>query len=252
MILVTWEFSAKEDNASNVFVTKPRKIFGTEPIAFNGIHIRRHGDAIISISQTDKIRIIRRPRIQKEFASQKALFQHTGVNKGPDVCSNTQRIAPGAENTTPYELKDFEKIYVHLHKTAGTRMSFVRLDHESVKIVVITYASFGNEKVLQSQLGFLILLCDEQGNANIVHNGSRRCKRVTRYVMAAEIHSLVIVFDYEFVIRDMVEDMLDKRVPLEAHVDSNTVFDVVAEDGDTTEKRLRINIFPLKESYVNV
>lgn len=88
---------------------------------------------------------------------------------------------------------------------------------------MITDTYFRNAKVFQSQLGFVVLLCDEHADANIVHYGYSRCKRVTRSLMAAVLHALVTGFDYAFVISNMVVHMLGKRVPLESYVDSNTV-----------------------------
>lgn len=144
MILGTREFSAKEDNASNAFLTKPRSILGTDPTDFNGTHIRRNGDARISIAQTYKIKPIRIQRTLKAFASQRAFVQYIGVNPRPGVCANTEPIAPGAEETTPDEFKAFQKIRANLHETADTSMSFLRLTHESVNIFVITDTSFEN------------------------------------------------------------------------------------------------------------
>lgn len=59
MILGTPEFSTKEDNAPKFFATRPGQIFGTDPIAFNGIHTRRNWNANIIIAQTDKSKRIR-------------------------------------------------------------------------------------------------------------------------------------------------------------------------------------------------
>lgn len=111
-------------------------------------------------------------------------------------------------------------------------MNFVTLDHNSARIVVIKDASFGNSKGLQRKLGFLVLLCYKNGKENILNYGSSRCNRVKRSVIAAEIQALVMDLDYAFVIRDIVGEILSKRIALEAYVDSETVLEVVEDDVD--------------------
>lgn len=66
-------------------------------------------------------------------------------------------------------------------------------------LVVIPYASFSNAKKLRSQLVFVIMMMDEKGTANVIHYGSRRCRRAMRSIIAAKSHPLVIGFDNSFV-----------------------------------------------------
>ena len=51
--------------------------------------------------------------------------------------------------------------------------------------------------------------------------------------------------------RDTLSEILNIEVVLEAYVDSKSVFDVIAKDGVTTEKRLQIDIYALRQSYKN-
>lgn len=95
----------------------------------------------------------------------------------------------------------------------------------------------------------IVLLIDSEDNANLIHFSSARCRRVTRSVMAAELHALVLAFDFGFVIREMVAEVLQRDVAIEALVDSKTVFDVVAKDAKTSERRLQIDVHALRESY---
>lgn len=47
-------------------------------------------------------------------------------------------------------------------------------------------------------------------------------------------------------------DIIGRPVKLAAYIDSRSVFDVIAKDGNTTEKRLQIDIFAVPQSYKNV
>lgn len=69
-------------------------------------------------------------------------------------------------------------------------------------------------------------------------------------MMAAEVPSLILGFDLYFVMRDMITDIMGNRIPLEDYVDNRTVFEVIAKDAITTERRLQIDVAALKESYI--
>lgn len=83
-------------------------------------------------------------------------------------------------------------------------------------------------------------MTDKTGTANLIHFESNRCKRVTRSVMAAEIHALVLSFDYAYIIKHMIGELLNMYIPLQAYMYSRTVFDVIAKDGKPSERRLQI------------
>lgn len=117
-------------------------------------------------------------------------------------------------------------------------MKYVPLDLQTACIVLLTDASFANAKGLKSQSGYVIYLVDGQGKANIVHYGPNRFKRISRKVMAAEVHGLVLSFDYAYILRDLVSEIIGGKVTIEAFVDSKTLFNVVAKDGATSERRL--------------
>lgn len=75
----------------------------------------------------------------------------------------------------------------------------------SVKLVVIMYSDFGNARGYHRQLGDLILLTYRRRTANIIHFASNRCKRVTRSVLAAEVHFLIFVFDACYLLYDIIQ-----------------------------------------------
>jgi hypothetical protein len=92
-------------------------------------------------------------------------------------------------------------------------------------------------------------MVDGNNNANLVHYGSQRCTRVTRSVMAAELHGLIVGFDNAQLITEMVSEILGRRVSTDAIVDSKTVFDTVTRLSNTLEKRLLIDAYALQESH---
>lgn len=67
--------------------------------------------------------------------------------------------------------------------------------------------------------------------------------------MGWEVHALVLVFVQAFFARHLIPEILGRDIEIHAVVDKNTVFDIIAKDGQTNERRHQINICALKESY---
>ena len=131
--------------------------------------------------------------------------------------------------------------------TRGLR--FVQQDLETLKLYVFTDASFANNQDLSSQIGFLIALVDGQGNANIVHWQSVKCKRVTRSVLASELLALVHGFDMGKVIKDTISKILEINVPLVLCTDSRSLYHCLVKLGTTQEKRLMVDVMCMREAY---
>lgn len=92
-----------------------------------------------------------------------------------------------------------------------------------------------------------MLMVDKNGRCNTIHYGSSRFKRVVRSVMADEIQALVLGFDYAYIVKDLAKEIIGRKLKMEALVDSRTVFNVVAKDGQSTEKRLQIDVLALHQ-----
>lgn len=158
-------------------------------------------------------------------------------------------IAPGAELTTAEEFKILEKTIKHLKKTKKVGLRFKKLNLDTVKVVVLTDASFVNSRGLRCLLGLFMLLTDGDGISNIIHFGSSRCNRVPRSVMASDFHALVLKFDHASVIRKTLNELLRIKVPLKEYVNSKIDVDVGAKYGNTTKKRFQTYLNELHESY---
>lgn len=71
---------------------------------------------------------------------------------------------------------------------------------------------------------------DQTGRANLVHYGSKKSKLIARSVLAAEMHGLTLAFEYNFVIKTLLEEILTRPISMEALVDCKTLFNVIAKD----------------------
>ena len=104
-----------------------------------------------------------------------------------------------------------------------------------------------NNDNLKSQLGFVLILVDGSGHGCIIQYECIRCKRVTRSVMAAEVHGLIYGFDEDYLARNMLEEVLRQKREIDGYIDSRTVFNVVAKNNSSLAKRRQIDLHALTE-----
>ncbi|EED20801.1 hypothetical protein TSTA_039950 [Talaromyces stipitatus ATCC 10500] len=134
---------------------------------------------------------------------------------------------------------------------AERRLRFVRLDLDSLHLIIFADSSFANNKDFSSQIGFIIVLADGANNANIVHWSSIKCKRVTRSVLTSELYAMVHGFDSAASIKSTTTQLLHltKPLPLVICTDSKSLYECLVKLGTTQEKRLMIDLMCLRQSY---
>ena len=128
-------------------------------------------------------------------------------------------------------------------------LKFVQLDQKSLQLLVFTDSSFANNPDLSSQIGFVIVIADAAGNANIIHWSSIKCKRVTRSVLASELYAMTHGFNIATAIKATIDRMLYTVLLLIFYTDSRSLYDCLVKLGTTQEKRLMIDIICLRQSY---
>lgn len=158
-------------------------------------------------------------------------------------------MASEVTDATRETFKKMENILRWCRETQSIGLKFVPLKEHGLHLVLFTYASFANAAKLKSQMGFVLALVDEDGTANVIHYRSNTSYRVTRSVMAAERLALVYGFDNAYILQCMLQEVMNRKIPIDAYVDSKTVFNVIARKGPTLEKRLQIDAFALRESH---
>lgn len=248
------DFIKNEDTVSNVFKCKPQKILNLGDHAmFNGTNICQDSDQkshkMYRITQSEKLRKLDTVDTAKSFSSVRAQMQYVGCCTRPDICAEVQLLASGNQDPTKSEMKRLNKMVNRCIETSSTGLNYEFLDINSVRLALFTDASFANAAKLKSQIGYVLVLVDKDNRANIIHYGSSRCKRVTRSVMAAEVHGLMYGFDSDFIAKDMLEEILGRSVDLDTYVYSRTLFNVIAKDSAILEKRLQIDVFSIRESH---
>ncbi|KAK6225103.1 aurora kinase 2 splicing, partial [Colletotrichum tabaci] len=142
-------------------------------------------------------------------------------------------------------------------------LTFVPLDLPTAKLFVFVDGSFANNRDMTSQLGFIIILGNEEPidghddafklTGNVVHYSSTKSKRVTRSVLASEIYGMVAGVDMAYAILSTLA-MITKKlnlpiIPTIACTDSYSLCECLVKLGTTQEKRQMIDIMALRQSY---
>ena len=125
----------------------------------------------------------------------------------------------------------------------------MKLEKESLRLIVFTDASFANNKDLSSQIGYVLVLADGTGHANIIHWSSTKCKRVTRSVLASELYGMAHGFDMGASVKSTVDRALEMDLPLVVCTDSKSLYECLVKLGTTREKRLMIDVMCLRQAY---
>ena len=244
------EFLDDEERESHKFKCKPRQVIVSgSNVQFNGANIYSNKANHYGINQADKLRNLKIPINHDELTSTRAQIQYIASCTRPDLSSPVQLMAAELNDDLPQTYKKLKKLVKWCHDTCDIGLQYVPLDADTLRLVLFTDAAFGNGEKLNSQLGFILLLVDGNNDANIIHYGSTKCRRVARSVLAAELHALIYGFDQAYLAQHIIQTILCRDIPLDAYVDSRTVFNIVAKSSPTLEKRLQIDVHALRQSH---
>ena len=116
-------------------------------------------------------------------------------------------------------------------------------------IVGYSDASFAGNSDHSSQLGLVIVLKDNKERASLVHYVSWKCRRVTRSILAAEVHAFAACLDCCITLAHDLKKMLGRDLKVALMTDSKSLFDTVTKLTAALEKRLLINIFSIREAF---
>ena len=95
-----------------------------------------------------------------------------------------QGTRPLTSDIVQENVKQLNKTIRWQHENGSRGLRFVKLDLNSLQLMVFTDGSFANNTDLSSQIGYVCVLADKHNQANIIHWSSTKSKRVTRIVLA--------------------------------------------------------------------
>lgn len=245
-------FMVNESKMSKRFDCKPAQTLsegGT--ITFNGADIGLV-NGIYYMSQNEHINRlanINEEIVDKsEFVTQRARGAYIASVARPDLSFGFAQASQVIEPDKTAAIK-MNKHIARSKANADIQLKFVPVDQKSLRLAVFSDASFASNQDLSSQLGYIIAIADNHGNANIIHYQSIKSKRVTKSVLASELFAAVHAFDVASTLRVTLNNIFDRSIPLVLYTDSKSLFDSIVGMNSTTEKRLLIDLSLLRERY---
>jgi hypothetical protein len=235
-------------------------------IKFNGGTITLQKDGSINISQETYNKTLRpvamtntdltssRGTIRRnistrdQYVAQRARGAYLATVSQPEAAFD---LSFAAQTTEPGEadIKLLNKRIQWQIENSARGLKFVKLDKNSLQLVTFTDSSFANNTDFTSQIGYVIVLADQDNRANVIHWSSTKCKRVTRSVLASELYAMSNGFDMASAIKSTVEKILGITLPLTICTDSKSLYDCLVKLGTTQEKRLMVDLMCLRQSY---
>jgi hypothetical protein len=248
------------------FMAKEReRLTSTHNLKFNGGIIETDGTAITltQVRQCKNLKTVSNKNttttssrgavrqnlsIKDQYIAQRARGAYISSVCQPESAYDLS-VAAQAVEPTENDVKKLNKRIQWQIENAARGLRFVKLEKESLRLLVFTDASFANNKDLSSQIGYVLVLADDAGRANILHWSSTKCKRVTRSVLASELYGMVHGFDMGASVKSTVDKALRIELPLVVCTDSKSLYECLVKLGTTQEKRLMIDVMCLRQAY---
>nr|AHF58602.1 polyprotein [Chondrus crispus] len=172
------------------------------------------------------------------------------TNTRPDIACAVAKLTQVREGEFNLEaIKEANSVVKHVRKDKNLGIVHPHLDPESTEIIAFSDAALGNNRDLSSQIGYVIILRDRYGAANILEYSSKKCRRVTHSSLAGEIMGFSFAFDAAFIIKHDLEEITTRTFPLKMMTDSRALFDMVTRNSYSTERRLMIDMAAIRQSY---
>jgi hypothetical protein len=198
------------------------------------------------ISRLPNGRVERTPKV---FGTARGQIAYATNSSRPDgKCRVNMLCQEKVAQAKEEDFKDLERLIVDM-KDHPLEMTFHGLDLSTVHLRVYSDSFFANNPDLTSQIAYTTFMADDAVHASLVCWSSRKCRRVTRTVLAAEIYALSAAYDMGYELRHTLSTLLQRTMEMKHYVDSQTLWDSVTSLCKMEERRLSIDIAGLRQAY---
>lgn len=244
----TSSFEKLTDKIPQEFESKPKE---HPPLLFAGININKLEDGYF-LEQADyisKIDLLKPDTEFDEFRTTRhklAWVSHTR----PEILAGVNILSQVTNETYQKEdLRIINSLIKHLKKYPDLGLKYRKINMDTTEILVFSDGSFSGNNDRSSQVGYIIMLADNENNGNIIDYSSTKSRRVVRSVLGAETFGMADACDAAIVIQHDMKKILKRTFKIKLLTDSETLFNVVIRNASTTERRLMIDIKAAREAY---
>lgn len=247
----TPEFEKETEATLKKFESKPRVY---DSFSFFGTQVKTLRPGVFSLSQPHYIRtisVLPKQASITEFRRARSSLAWT-LHCRPEYACIVNKSAQVTEKTmTPKHIRELNHAIRDAHNHPDRGLVYDKLDKDSLHLRVYVDASFASNDDMSSQLGFIILLCDDHNRFHVIELSSRKSKRVVRSIMGGELYAFTDAFDAVATIAIDLSHAFRRKIPVRMFTDSKQVFDVITRGKRPTEKRLAIDVIAAREAYHN-
>eukprot|EP00170_Pyropia_yezoensis_P002385 contig_10001_g2389 len=155
----------------------------------------------------------------------------------PDLRRAINRAAQATpKSLCERHIRQLNKAIKKAKNTSDWALIYRPLRRGSTRLKVYADASFASNDDESSQLGYLILLCDDRCACHVLSYSSKKSRRVVRSMMAGAVCAIANAFDEAFVIKHDLQPVNQQHIPLIMLTDSKQLFDVITRASHPTEK----------------
>lgn len=152
---------------------------------------------------------------------------------------------------SPKVIEELNSAISYAKSTPEVKLIYRPLDRSKLHLRTYADASFASNLDLSSQLGFIILLCDDSSRCHVLNFSSRKSRRKVCSIMAGETYAFTAAFDFAYILKHDLERIFMQPIALKMFTDSKQLFDVITRASHTAEKRLMIDVAAAREAYNN-
>ena len=163
------EIESRELNAARLMIRSCDRLTTKQSLNFNDFIITLNNDDIMSINQLKQVKKIQ--LLSKLFTKDQYVAQRA---RGVYIATVSQLQAAFALSYTAQITKPICENAEYLNRCLSWQMevkdlTFIKLDVETLRIMIFIDLSFVNNKDLLSQIDYVIVLADARNNVNIIH-----------------------------------------------------------------------------------
>lgn len=224
------------------------------PCTFTGFVISRNDSGALIIDQREYLKKLEALPPNATFKQIRSMRQKLGwlSNSRPDCLFEVSQLAQITdehfENSPKPHLTRINRATSCAIKN-HTSLLLPKLDIKTLRVIGFSDSSFANNHDLSSQIGYIVFLGDSSGMVAPIQFKSYKEKRVTRSAMSGEVIAFGDMSDYAITLAIELSTILSKHVPLLLLTDSKCLFDVVAKNSRTSEKRTMLDIAAVREAF---
>lgn len=128
-------------------------------------------------------------------------------------------------------------------------LMYSKLKKDTLQLRVYDEELFASKDALSSQLGFIIIPCNDSNASHVIGYSRKKSHRVMGSMTDGNTYAFVEAFGSALIAASDLSKLIDFTIPIHMLTDSKRLSDDMTKGELTTEERLMIDIEAARQSY---